>query len=362
MTVRVLVVDDSVVVRRTVATVLAQTEDIDVVGTAADGRLGLRKVAELNPDVVTLDIEMPDMDGLEMLRHVRRDHPDLPVIMYSTLTERGASATFDALELGAVDYATKPSGLISRDAAETKVRDELAPLVRLWGKRRLGPERRGATALTPAPVAATPTVPLPSRTHQVDLVTIGVSTGGPDALARVIPALRPDLPVPVVIVQHMPPVFTAMLAQRLDQLSPLPVSEAVHGEPASPGHVYLAPGGRHLEVHRLGGYLTLELSDDPPENSCRPAVDVLFRSAVGATGGRMLAAVLTGMGQDGLEGARVVHAAGGLLVAQDEPTSVVWGMPGFVARAGLGATVLPLEQIAPAIGWLASRNQLSEIS
>jgi two-component system chemotaxis response regulator CheB len=357
VTVRVVVVDDSVVVRRTVADVLGEVDDIEVVGTASDGRLGLRKIADLKPDVVTLDVEMPGMDGLEALGHIRRDHPRLAVIMYSTLTERGARATFEALSLGAVDYATKPSGAINRQAAADQIRANLLPLVRLWGgrsaprARKLDPVVAESTTLTTrvAPAASV----LPTRTGQVDLVVIGVSTGGPDALASIVPAIAGDLPVPILVVQHMPPVFTAMLAQRLDNLSQLTVTEAQDGETARPGHLYIAPGGRHLEVHRGAGGLVIMLSDGPPENSCRPAVDVLFRSAAAATSGRLLGVVLTGMGQDGLLGSQLIKAAGGAVLAQDEESSVVWGMPGYVVRADLADRVLPLEQIAPAIVGLA---------
>lgn len=368
MSVRALVVDDSVVVRRTVANVLGEADDVEVVGTASDGRLGLRRIAELSPDVVTLDVEMPGMNGLETLEHIRRDYPQLPVIMYSTLTERGARETFDALSLGAVDYATKPTGATTREEAAQQVRQNLLPLVRLWGRRKVvrpGSRPASRPVATAEPVAtAAPGVEAPARppaapSGPVELVTIGVSTGGPDALAAMVPTLPASLAVPVAVVQHMPPVFTAMLAQRLHQISPLTVSEAVDGEQARPGHVYIAPGGRHLEVRRGAGGLVLTLSDAAPENSCRPAVDVLFRTATAATSGRLLAVVLTGMGQDGLEGARLVRAAGGPVLAQDEETSVVWGMPGYVARAGLATGVLPLPEIGAAVTRIA-RNTRSE--
>ncbi|HEV7206607.1 MAG TPA: chemotaxis response regulator protein-glutamate methylesterase [Jatrophihabitans sp.] len=356
MTVRVVVVDDSVVVRRTVADVLGAADDIEVVGTASDGRLGLRKIADLKPDVVTLDVEMPGMGGLEALAHLRRDHPELAVIMYSTLTERGAAATFEALALGAVDYATKPSGAVNREAAASQVRDNLLPLVRLWGRRAVPRPRKPA----PVVVVVEETTPLVVPTGRVDLVVIGVSTGGPDALAALVPAIRADLPVPVVVVQHMPPVFTTMLAQRLDNLSGLHVAEAQDGETARAGNVYLAPGGQHVEVRRGAGGLVLTLSDAPPENSCRPAVDVLFRTAATATQGRLLGVVLTGMGQDGLIGSQHIRTAGGAVLAQDEATSVVWGMPGFVVRNDLADRVLPLEQIAPTITRLATATKKPE--
>src|SRR3954469_13919881 len=264
MPIRALVVDDSAVVRRTVTTVLDELDGIEVVGTARDGSAGLIKIAELNPDVVTLDVEMPGINGIETLRQIRAQFPRLPVIMYSTITESGARATLDALALGAVDYATKPSGATTREAAQQQVRENLAPLVQLWGRRRAPAPRSatpGAAAATVRTAPATVRPVLPPRTTRaiqpIRLVAIGVSTGGPAALAVLLPMLPANLPVPIVVVQHMPPVFTEMLARRLDQLGPLRVREAVHGEPALAGHVYLAPGGRHLEVAGTGDGLSL---------------------------------------------------------------------------------------------------------
>lgn len=370
--VKVVVVDDSVVVRRTVANVLDGSDDVDVVGTASDGRMGLRKIAECDPDVVTLDVEMPGMNGIETLRQIRASHPQLPVIMYSTLTERGAEATFEALALGAADYATKPSGAGSREEAAEQVRANLLPLVRLWGRRSLAMRPGLGAGGTPAPgrVERTATIkstPRPFAAPQdnghlhgpiklnsapsgpVDLVVIGVSTGGPDALARLLPALPRNFGVPIAIVQHMPPVFTAMLAKRLDGSSALSVKEAADGEALRQGTVYLAPGGKHLQLDGTRFGFRAVLTENPPENSCRPAVDVLFRTAAAASAGRLLGVVLTGMGQDGMIGARLVRAAGGAVLAQDEASSVVWGMPGFVARDGTARAVLPLDQIATEI-------------
>lgn len=342
MTVRALVVDDSVVVRRTVANVLAGADDVEVIGTASDGTLGLRRIAELHPDVVTLDVEMPGLTGLETLAIIRKDFPHLPVIMYSTLTERGAEATLDALALGAVDYATKPSGAISREDAEQQVRNNLLPLVQLWGKRRASVRtvpRAAATIIAAAPP------PAKKKTGPIQLVVIGVSTGGPAALAAMMPMLPADLRVPVVIVQHMPPIFTTMLAQRLDSLSKLTVSEAQEFEHPLPGHAYIAPGGQHLEVRKRATGFTFALTEDEPENSCRPAVDVLFRTAAKATDGHVLGVVMTGMGQDGLIGAHLIAQGGGEVLAQDEESSVVWGMPGYVVREGL-AKPIALEDLA----------------
>jgi two-component system chemotaxis response regulator CheB len=360
MKIRALVIDDSVVVRRTVANVLAAADDIEVVGTASDGQLGLRRIADLHPDVVTLDVEMPGMNGLETLAEIRKSWPNLPVIMYSTLTESGASATLDALALGAADYATKPSGARDREEVAAQVRGDLLPLVRMWGRRRVpaGPPRAAAAARAARPTAPA-LLPVPDGRKPIRLVAIGVSTGGPDALAAMLPSIPADLSVPVIIVQHMPPVFTAMLAQRLNGLSGLTVSEAVDGEAAKPGHAYIAPGGRHLEVRRSAAGFTMALTDGPQENSCRPAVDVMFRTASAASSGGVLAVVLTGMGQDGLNGAKVIREAGGPVLVQDEASSVVWGMPGFVARAGLAYAQLPIGEIGAAITRAVNRTVMT---
>jgi two-component system chemotaxis response regulator CheB len=337
----VLVVDDSALVRRLVTGVLDEAEGIRVVGSAANGELALRKVEELRPDLVTLDVEMPVMDGLTALRELRRRHPRLPVIMFSTLTSVGASATLDALAAGASDYVTKPTNGISLTASLAEVRDQLVPRVRaLAGRRHLAP--RPATQA--APPAARRARTRPASPLQV--IAIGSSTGGPEALARVLGALSDAPSVPVVVVQHMPPVFTELLAQRLDRLGPATVVEATDGAVLRPGYVYIAPGGRHLEVARRGAVAVTRLHDGAPENYSRPSVDVLFRSVAQVYAGAAVAVVLTGMGHDGRDGARLLSQAGSLVAAQDEASSVVWGMPGAVAEAGLADAVLPITDVA----------------
>ncbi|HEX2892593.1 MAG TPA: chemotaxis response regulator protein-glutamate methylesterase [Marmoricola sp.] len=342
----VLVVDDSVVIRRLVTDVLAGEPDIEVAGTAANGRIALAKIPQLNPDLVTLDIEMPEMDGLETLRRLRAAYPRLPVIMFSTLTERGATASLDALELGAQDYVTKPANLGSVQASMQAVRDQLAPKIRSLCVRRDVPA-------TPVQVRPRPVAPAPAsgarRGLPPEVVLIGVSTGGPDALTTVLSALPGSLRVPVVVVQHMPRTFTRLLAERLDKKSALSVGEAVEGEPVVPGRVLLAPGDFHLRLRRTPAGVVTVLDQGTPENFCRPAVDVLFRSAVTAYGGRCLGVVLTGMGHDGTRGAQSIVDAGGEIIAQDERTSVVWGMPGAVTAAGLVTEVLPLPGVAAAV-------------
>ena len=348
--IRVLVVDDSVVIRRLVSDVLAGDPAIEVVGTAVNGRLALAKLDLLTPDAITMDIEMPEMDGVEAVRQLRARGSRIPVIMFSTLTERGATATLDALAAGASDYVTKPANLGSVSASMEQVRTSLIPRI-----KALVPRAAPAGVLpgrTPTPAAAPSPAPLQLRPPHAGgtprLVVVGSSTGGPEAVTVLLNAL-PTLPVPVALVQHMPPVFTRQLAARLDRQVPYGVVEAEHGMVLQPGRVHVAPGDQHLRVVSRGGVLTAALDQGPPENYCRPAVDVLFRSAVEAVGGAVLGVVLTGMGSDGCKGARVIVDAGGSLVVQDQATSVVWGMPGAVATAGLAEEVLPLAEIAPAV-------------
>ena len=337
-----LVVDDSVVVRRLVTSVLESDPGIRVAGTAANGSIALSKVQQLAPDAVTLDVEMPVMDGLATLKALRRTHPRLPVVMFSTLTERAATATLDALALGASDYVTKPANVGSVQAGMASVRDQLIPKIKALCGQRAAP----AAVAAPAPAVPHPAAPAGDLPARVDVLAVGASTGGPDALAALLPQLPADLPVPVVVTQHMPPVFTRLFAQRLDTASALAVKEAEDGDVLQPGLVLLAPGDRHLDLEAAGGQVRVRLSTAPPENYCRPAVDVMFRAVASAYGGRVLAVVLTGMGQDGARGADVLRRAGAEVLVQDAATSVVWGMPGAVATAGLAHRVLPLPAVA----------------
>jgi len=340
-------IDDAVVIRRLVSDVLNADPAIEVVGTAANGRIGLAKLPQVNPDLVTLDIEMPEMDGLETLAAIRKAYPLLPVIMFSTLTERGAAATLDALSLGANDYVTKPANVGSVAAAIERVRDELLPKIKLFCRHILGPA--ASSNFVAAGAKAGSTAAPRKAAAKIELLAIGASTGGPNALAAVLPELPGDFPVPIVIVQHMPPVFTRSMAERLDARAAIAVSEAAAGEVIQPGHAYVAPGDFHMALVRNEPRARLRLHQAPPENSCRPAVDVLFRSVAEVFGGASLAVVLTGMGKDGLNGCGTIREAGGQVLAQDEATSVVWGMPGFVAKAGLADQILPLERIATEI-------------
>lgn len=332
--VRVLVVDDSVVIRRVVARALERDPAIARTDFAGNGQLALAKIAERRPDVVVLDIEMPVLGGFETLAEIRRIDPRLPVILFSSVDERVASATLDALALGATDFVVKPS--VSAIAeAEAYVEQHLAPLVKALGGSRSRP---------PVPAVPPARPPAGQRPGRVDAVVLGVSTGGPDALARMLRALPARLPVPLLVVQHMPPMFTRLLAERLHRLGGLAVHEAEHGEVVQPSTVYIAPGDRHLRLVR-DGQVRVELTDGPPENSCRPAADVLFRSAVEVHGAGVLAVVLTGMGRDGLRGCEAVRAAGGQVLVQDPVTAVVGSMPGSVLDAGLAHAALPIEEL-----------------
>jgi two-component system chemotaxis response regulator CheB len=363
----VLVVDDSVVVRRLVTTALSSDPEIQVVGTASSGRLALDKIGQLNPDLVTLDIEMPDMDGLETLKELRRRHPKLPVVMFSSLTERGAAITLDALTFGANDYVCKPAKVSSPDEAMANVRDQLIPKIKaLTGKRAVAPAAPPAQA-SPNPAAtATPSTIVRPRTAiprtgeptgAVDVIAIGASTGGPDALASILAQLPADFAVPVVIVQHMPPLFTRLFAQRLNSGAQVTVREARDGDLVEPGTVLIAPGDFHLSVRRDGLAVRAVTHQEGPENWVRPAVDVLFRSIADVYGERALGVVLTGMGQDGIRGVERMSELGAQIVVQDEATSVVWGMPGVVASAGLAHRILPLVEVAPHIISVAGRGR-----
>jgi two-component system chemotaxis response regulator CheB len=344
--IRVMTVDDSVVVRLMVAEALRGEPDFELAGFAQNGQIALDKLDSIRPDVIVLDVEMPVLDGLATLAQLRKIDRRLPVVMFSTLTSRGASATVEALTLGAGDYVQKPSAA-SRDESLEVLRRELLPKLRALGGRR----RDGDAPLAGAPPLPSPrSLPLStSRSGPVDVVVLGISTGGPNALADMLPGLPGDLAAPVLVVQHMPPLFTAMLAKRLDALTPLTVREAQGGEHPRAGEVWIAPGGRHMVVERGPQGPVLVLNDDPQVNSCRPAVDPLFSSAVKTYGGKVLAVVMTGMGKDGLNGCRDVHQAQGQVVVQDEDSCVVWGMPRFVTEAGIAHAIVPLERIAAEI-------------
>jgi len=391
----VLVVDDSVVVRRLIVDALSDDPGIQVVGTASNGRIALQKIDELKPDVMTLDIEMPVLDGIGTLKELRPKHKRLPVIMFSTLTANGASATLEALAAGATDYVTKPANVGSVRESIQSVREQLIPRIYALAPKQqrpgAAPPRPGTPPARPgalpppgrpgAPLAGRPPLatpagpPAPAGARQpgrpakgktpgqrVDVIAVGCSTGGPDALAKVVQGFPKDLPVPVVVVQHMPPIFTKMFADRLDRASAVKVVEATADVPLAAGTVYIAPGDKHLEVVRKGTSVVTKLHEGPPENSCRPAVDPLFRSVASVFGAHALTVVLTGMGQDGKKGCEVLAKVGSEIVVQDEETSVVWGMPGAVAAAGLADVVLPLGSISDTVLARVGRGRANRLA
>ena len=339
---RVLIIDDAAAVRRLLSAALAGDPELEVAGAAANGRIGLAMIPQVCPDVLLLDLVMPEMDGLQVLEAIRVSHPRLPVVVFSALTQRGAIATLDALALGAKDYLAKPTGLDGPGSADRMIREQLAPKLKALGGLAA---RDTSPAPAVVPVYGSPD-PGPRRP---EVVAIGISTGGPNALVTLLPQLPADLPAPVLIVQHMPPIFTRQLAERLNARSAIAVSEAVAGQVVRPGQAVVAPGGWHLVAEGHRDEVRVAINQDPPEHSCRPAVDVLFRSVARHFGPAVLGVVMTGMGQDGLYGSREIRRAGGRILAQDEPSSVVWGMPGYVAREGLADRVLPLDQLADEI-------------
>ncbi len=340
---RVLIIDDSAVVRGLVARWVENDPRLDVAATCSDGEQGVRRAKELQPDLVVLDVEMPRMDGLTALPLILKAAPRARVIMASTLTRKGGEVTMRALSLGAADYAPKPEAgrVAGAEGYRVELLDKLVAL---------SPRAKAPAPMRPRPVAPSTARPAPRMglAPRPELVAIGSSTGGPQALRDVMGAIPRDARVPVVIAQHMPKLFTAILAEHLSKCG-LPAAEAKHNELIKPGRVYLAPGDWHFTVKRETAGLVAKLDQGPQVNFCRPAVDPLFESCASAIGRNMLAVVLTGMGSDGRDGARAVREAGGIVVAQDQASSVVWGMPGAVAEAGLADQILPLKDIGPDI-------------
>jgi two-component system chemotaxis response regulator CheB len=341
--IRVLIVDDSMFIRNIVGRIFREEPSIEVVGSAVDGLDAIGKVSELRPDVVTLDVEMPRMTGLEAIRKIRAAWPPVKIIMLSTLTEAGARVTIDALLSGANDYVSKTNPDGSHELPIPRLKHDLITKIRQFFPARAAMPPPVAPMARPVPFQPAATLRATKRRR---VVAIGVSTGGPSALSEVIPALPANLPAPILIVQHMPAMFTRILAERLDTVCPLNVREAAENTPVEPGVVLIAPGDFHMRVTRRGGRECITLDKSAPENSCRPAVDVLFRSVNEVYGGGSVAVVLTGMGQDGYHAAQGLKASGAYVIAQDEASSVVWGMPGMIARTGLADAVVDLKLVA----------------
>ncbi len=342
--IRVLVVDDSAVVRGLIAKNLKEDPAIEVVGTAANGQFALDALARMEVDVVVLDIEMPVMDGLTALAQITAKYPATRVIMASTLTLRNAEISMKALNLGAADYVPKPEGGLG--AAAEFQRELIAKVKALAMRRGIRP--------APAPAVITPPTTTAMPFHRVQrskpsILAIGSSTGGPPALQLLFAALKGSVAQPIILTQHMPATFTALLAEQLSRVGDRPCAEAKDGEPIVGGRCYVAPGGWHMTVDRDGATPVVRLNQEPPENYCRPAVDPMLRTAASVYGAGVLAVILTGMGHDGAQGCEAVARAGGRFIAQDEASSVVWGMPGAAAATGLAQNILPLNEIGP---WL----------
>ncbi|MEO8658920.1 MAG: chemotaxis response regulator protein-glutamate methylesterase [Bryobacteraceae bacterium] len=350
MSTRVLVVDDSAVFRRVVSEALTGLPDVEVVGTASNGRLALSRLDSIRPDLLTVDIEMPEMNGIELLQAITDAGSTAGTIVLSSLTRRGGELTMRALELGAFDFLTKPE-TTNPAAGIAELRTRLAPMLRAFQRKReirslLAPGAKRVAGPIETKNAGPVTLRSVTRSGS-PLVLIGVSTGGPAALAELLPAIPANFGAPVLIVQHMPPLFTQALASSLQRKCALRVKEAENDEIVLAGGVYLAPGGKQMKIATgPKGEIAVKLTDDPPENNCRPAVDYLFRSAALSFPGRSIAVILTGMGQDGTQGLKLLKRSGCFSVAQDEATSVVFGMPRAAVEAGLVDSVLPLNAIA----------------
>jgi two-component system chemotaxis response regulator CheB len=356
MTTRVLVVDDTSIFRHIVSEALSGIPEVEVVGTAANGRIALARVAALQPDLITLDIEMPEMNGLAVLDAMRASGQILKtsVIMLSSLTVTGGQMTIRALEAGAFDFITKPEGE-SPEKNLAHLRDHLRPMIQTLARQReirsiLHTKKPSPLLQRDPPAGAANTSARPRSKTGAPIVVIGVSTGGPTALAVLVPALPRNLGAPVFIVQHMPPLFTGALAQRLASLSAIPVKEAENGEVAHADCVYIAPGGKQMKLETGPlGQIVVCITDDPPENACKPSVDYLFRSVALNFPGRAIAAILTGMGNDGTAGMRMLKRGGSATIAQDEASCVVFGMPKEAILAGIVDTVVPLAKVAAVI-------------
>lgn len=363
--IKVLIVDDSALVRSILTEILSSDPGIEVVGTAGDAYVAREKIKQLNPDVLTLDVEMPKMDGITFLRNLMRLRP-MPVVMVSSLTERGADVTLDALAIGAVDYLPKPK--IDLAATLRDYRDELIEKIKTAARasvRALDARRPAATLNVPPKYSVDAVIPKaqgvrPLRTTE-RIVAIGASTGGTEAIRQVLTALPPDAPG-IVITQHIPKAFSAAFARRMNECCQVTVYEACDGQQILAGHVYIAPGDRHLMVVRDGARYVCRLDDGPPVNRHKPSVDVLFRSVAQNAGRNAIGVLLTGMGKDGAQGLKEMLEAGSRTVVQDEATSVVWGMPGEAVAIGAAEKVLPLEEIAGEILALAGTMDITRQS
>ena len=367
---RVLVVDDTIVYRKAVSDIIEEIPGVELAGVAHNGKIALDRIRHLQPDILTLDIEMPELNGLEVLAELRRQKSDVGAIMLSTLTASGSSMTIKALELGAFDFILKPAGRGTLSESKDELKNILEPLLRAFALTRkiaLPATRKSSGSTAHPPTAIDTSSPHTKRREssgihdlalkpakrfaKSEIVAIGISTGGPNALAKMLPQLPANLGVPLLIVQHMPPVFTQTLANSLDRKCALTVKEAENGEEILPNHVYIAPGGFHMKIlaGADGQTRKIQITDDPPENSCKPSADYLFRSVADYYVGRATAVIMTGMGSDGAKGLQVLKTKSAHIIGQDEQSCVVYGMPKTPAEQGITDIEVPLEKIAEEI-------------
>lgn len=356
---RILVVDDSCLYQRLLSEVIDAHEELEVVGVASNGKVALSMMDQFSPDLVTLDILMPEMDGIQTLIELRKNWPHVKTIMVSSLTSEGSDAALDALALGASEYAAKPSTMGGTSNVFTNLTTDLLPKI----EALCGLDTKHFPQNITRRINSPPTINTSrnigrrkSTTPTIEIIAIGVSTGGPDALARMLPNIPVDIGVPIVIVQHMPAEFTAKLARQLDKASSLKVVEAQVGDKLRAGTVYIAPGNYHMVLDQIDREIIITLNSGPHENSCRPAVDCLFRSIPPIYGNKCLGVIMTGMGADGLNGCEVLSAADCPIIAQDESTSIVYGMPRLVALAGLTQNQFALDEMADAITGYVKRS------
>ncbi|NOZ38791.1 MAG: chemotaxis response regulator protein-glutamate methylesterase [Planctomycetes bacterium] len=357
-TIKALVVDDSALYRKFVSSVLQDIPGVEVIGTAINGRAGLEKIASLKPDLITLDMEMPELDGLGLLRGLTDSKLEVATIMISSLTEAGAKTTNEALQLGAFDFVLKPTGK-SPDASRDQLKADLAPKINAFVSSRQRRSHIPQSQVSPKS-SADAVDRMVRRVSQVfkkpKILGIGISTGGPAALNRMLPKLPANFPCPIVIVQHMPPKFTKSLADDLNRKCKLEVLEAANGMIPKAGQILIAPGGSQMRVLKLNELPRVQITDDPPERNCKPAVDYLFRSLAQSFGDEAMAAVLTGMGDDGTVGCKLMKSKGAMIMVQDEASCVVYGMPRSVFEAGVADQVVPLDRIASSLVTATTRG------
>lgn len=358
--VKILVVDDSISYRQIMLAVIDKISDAKCVGTAASGQIALRKINMLQPDLVLLDVVMPEMDGVETLQHIKQQYPAIEAIMISSFNMNATKETLRSLQIGALDFVAKPQ-VSNPEQGIVELVKYLQPLIHLVQTKKYATFSRRPYSETVQEKTSLAAIAQPDNgsnlnrppKRKFDLIVIGISTGGPKALDQLIPKLNAAMPCPIIIVQHMPPMFTESLAMKLNEETSLQVSEARGGEKLTAGHIYIAPGGKHLILRaQLDGSFCLAVNEMPPVNNCRPSVDVLFRSVAATFKGNVLAVVMTGMGRDGTDGVRMLKRHGGQCIVQDQDSSVVWGMPGSVFEAGLADEVVSLNQLSSRINQL----------